>query len=199
MGEVCLYNQVAAVVGLANLRMDNPGTLGGLIGYDLLSRFPVKVDFRRRLLTIYNPSKWTPSDSQYAVPLNLTSKVPSVEVEIDSAIGNFLVDLGNSIGLILHKSFADKHNLMAGFSDIKDEVGGISGIGGSTTAKSARGTLLRIGRTEIKRPALLVIDGEAGVLRSSELDGNLGNSILAQFLVLFDYQNRKLYLTPFAP
>lgn len=196
IGEVRLFNQIAAVVNLSELALASPGELGGLIGYDLLSRMPAKVDFGKQNLILYNPLSFVAPDSQFAVPLILTSKVPSVEITLDGCRGRFLVDLGSAFGVILHKPFVDRNNLENGFTDIKEVSGRVSGIGGYSRTKSAFGGKLKIGNLEIEKPQLLIVEGESGVLKSSELDGNLGTMMLRQYTLLFDYKNQNLYLFP---
>ncbi len=196
IGEVRLFNQIAAVVDLSELALASPGELGGLIGYDLLSRMPAKVDFGKQHLIFYNPPSFIAPDSQFAVPLSLISKVPAVDVIIDGYKGRFLVDLGSAFGVILHEPFVDRNNLVSRFTDIREVSGRVSGIGGSSRTKSALGSKLKIGSLEIDKPQLLIVEGESGVLKSSELDGNLGTMALRQYTIIFDYRNQKLYLLP---
>ncbi len=196
VGDIRLFRQVAAVVDLSELGLQSPGEFGGLIGYDLLSRMPVKIDYGRQQLVLYKPQTFTPPDSQFAVTLILTSKVPSVDVALEGCSGRFLVDLGSAFGVILHKPFVDRNNLEGRFTDIKEMNGRVSGIGGSSRTKSALGNRLKIGNLELEKPPLLIVEGESGVLKSSELDGNLGNMMLRQYTLLFDYKNQKLYLLP---
>jgi hypothetical protein len=196
IGDIRLFHQVAAVVDLSELGLQSPGEFGGLIGYDLLSRMPVKVDYDKQRLVLYKPQTFTAPDSQFAVTLSLTSKVPSVDVALDGCSGRFLVDLGSAFGVILHKPFVDRNNLESQFTDIKEVNGRVSGIGGSSRTKSAIGNKLKIGNLELEKPPLLIVEGESGVLKSSEIDGNLGNMMLRQYTPLFDYKNQKLYLLP---
>lgn len=196
LGEVRLYGQRAAIVDLSDLDLEAPGRLGGLLGYDFLSRFPLRIDYDRGELILYNPGRFMPPDSQYAVDLEFIMKAPVVKAEIDGHAGRFVVDLGNALELILHKSWVDEYNLEAGFSDKREMSGGIGGIGGFSTARAAVGNVFRLGPVEVEKPPLLIAAGEGGVLRSSELDGNIGNLMLQRFSILIDYDKRKLYILP---
>ncbi len=196
LSDVRLFNQRVAVIGLSDLIPGAPGRLGGLLGYDLLSRFPIRIDYSRGELIFYNPERFVPPDSQYAVDLELTMKAPVVAAEIDGHAGKFVVDLGNALEIILHKSWVDKYNLEAGFSDIKEMTGGIGGIGGSANARAAVGNQFRLGPVEVKKPPLLIVAGDSGAFRSTELDGNIGNLMLQKFSILMDYSRRKLYILP---
>ena len=196
LNDVRLFDQRVAVIGLSDLSLEAPGWLGGLLGYDLLSRFPFRIDYGRGELILYNPERFVPPDSQYAVDLEFTMKAPVVTAEIDGHSGKFVVDLGNALEIILHKSWVDKYNLEAGFSDIKEMAGGIGGIGGSARARAAVGNLFRLGTVEVKTPRLLIAAGNLGVFRSTELDGNIGNQMLQKFSILMDYSRKKLYILP---
>lgn len=196
IGDIKLFGQKTAVVELSDLKLSAPGELGGLMGYDLLSRFPFKINYMTSQLTFYNPARFTPPDSQLAIDMEFVMKIPAITAEIDGHGGKFLVDIGNSLGLILHKSLVDRYNLKAGFTDIKEMTGGIGGIGGQSRAWAAVGGMFRLGPAEIKRPPLLIADSESGVFKSSELDGNIGNLMLQEFSILIDYRDRKLYILP---
>jgi Aspartyl protease len=196
LGGVQLFDQRVAVIGLDDLSLETPGRLGGLLGYDLLSRFPFRIEYGREELILYNPERFVSPDSLYAVDLEFVMKAPVVTAEIDGHAGKFVVDFGNALEIILHKSWVDKYNLEAGFSDIKEMSGNIGGIGGSARAQAAVGNLFRLGPVEVKKPPLLIVAGDSGAFRSAELDGNIGNLMLQKFSILMDYSRKKLFILP---
>ncbi len=196
LGEIVLLRQKAAVTDVASIGIRAPGTLGGVMGYDLLSRFPFLVDYLNQKIVFYNPGKFHPPDSSSAVPFDFIMKIPAVNAEIDGHSGKFLIDLGNAFGLILHKSLVDKYNLEQGFTDIRDMKGSIGGVGGVSSAMAAVGQDFVVGPVKIEKPALLVAEGDSGILRSTEIDGNIGNLMLQQFMVLFNYHDKVVNFLP---
>ncbi|SYZ73954.1 hypothetical protein TRIP_C60224 [Candidatus Zixiibacteriota bacterium] len=196
LGEIVLLNQKEAVTDVASIGLVAPGTLGGVMGYDLASRFPFLVDYAGEKVIFYNPRRFHRPDSSLAIPFEFIMKIPAVTAEIDGYKGKFLIDLGNAFGLIIHKSFADKYNLEKGFTDIRDMNKAIGGVGGVSSAKAAVGESLLVGPVKIEKPPLLLAEGDSGILRSTEIDGNIGNLMLQQFSVLFDYSEKTVYFMP---
>ena len=189
IGQLTLYKQVAGSMNLGSLaRMnDDGGEFGGLLGYDFLSRFPVLVNYHDSTLIVFNPSAFTPPDSGIVVPFYLTMQVPTVDGEVDSVSGAFLVDLGNAFGLILHDSYIKKHDLEHRLVDFQDASNLLGGVGGRIGGRSAYASTFKIGEILIQSIRVLLPDSTAGVAGSSVISGIIGNLVLQNFSVLFDY------------
>jgi hypothetical protein len=168
--------------------------VGGILGYDFLSRFPILVDYDDSTLTVFNPDGFEPPAGGVEVPFHLTMLVPTVSATIDSIRGDFIVDLGNAFGLVLHKRFADAERLdtvLTDQRDVQQSMGGIGGVTGGTTGKVPR---FQVGDVVISDLPVLVPVGETGLAGSAELAGNIGNMVLERFRVLFDYGSARLIL-----
>jgi hypothetical protein len=196
IGDIKLRGGLAAVANIGGMSLRLPGELGGLIGYDLLARLPFEINYKDSELVFYNPKKFTPPDSTYAVDFELIMKAPLVTAKYGGYEGKFLIDLGNPFGLMLHRAFVEKYNLKKTFSDIKDMAGQIGGIGGKSEAYAAVGANLQIGRAEIKSPPVVVVETGQGITESTTIDGNLGNQLLSRFTILMDYNKKKIYILP---
>jgi len=196
VGGITMYNQVAGIIDIAGIGLQIPGDLGGIMGFDLMQRFPFRLDFKKYSITLYNPETFLPPDSAMGIDFELHMKIPVIQAQYDKAQGRFLVDLGNALGLILHKSFVEKNDLQDTFSDIREMQGGVGGLGGQSDAVAAIGTVFKFGPAEIKKPALMIAGGDGGLMDSRMVDGNIGNLMLRDFLVLMDYKNKKIYILP---
>ena len=97
---------------------------------------------------------------------------------------------------MLHRSFVEKHNLIDTFSDIKEIGGKIGGIGGKSRAYAATGANIRLGPAEIEHPPVMIVEAGRGATESSTVDGNIGNQLLQKFVILLDYERKKLYILP---
>jgi len=197
IGDLMLLNQNVAVVDLAGVGFNVPeGILGGLLGYDLLSRFPLRIDYLGQTLIFYNPKTYRSPPIDNAIDLEYNMKIPLVDAEICGVSGKFLIDLGNALGLILHRPFVEKNNLIAKFSDISKIPKDISGVGGKSEAYSAIADYFAFGPTYLKELRILVAEGEQGILKSTEVDGNIGNGLLQNFSIILDYPGQKIYIMP---
>jgi len=196
INRIKLTDNLPAIVDLKSLFLRLPGEFGGLIGYDLISRQPLKINYAEKELIFYNPTRFNPPDPEYALDFDFIMKVPLVNVEYNGIPARLLVDFGNPFGLMLHRLFVEKYNLEETFSDKKKMGGKIGGVGGKSGAYAATGTNLRIGPTEIKNPPLMVVGAGKGVSESSIVDGNIGNLLLQKFSILMDYGRKKIYILP---
>jgi hypothetical protein len=185
--DVSLINQTMAAADLSALKKNCPGKLGGILGFDFFSRFPIRISYRDSIMTVFNPGVCRPELSENAVSVDFIMKIPSVRAAIDNVTGVFLIDLGNSFGLILHRSFVDNNNLKANFADIIEGGTRISGIGGETETYEAKAKSFQIGNYVIYNPRLFVASAEAGLVKSENINGNIGNKILMHFDLTFDY------------
>jgi len=196
IGGVSLYRQVAGIIDFGGGSLEKVGDIGGIMGFDLMHRFPFRLDFKNNRLVFYNPESFTPPDSMLSVDFELHLKVPLVTAQYNDTDGRFLVDFGNALGLILHKSFVEKNDLETTFTEVQPMKGGVGGVGGESDAVAAVGTAFKLGHAEIRNPTLMVAGGTGGLMDSREVDGNIGNLVFRDFSIIMDYKNKKMYILP---
>ncbi len=194
IGELTLYNQVAGCLDLSLLAgaSAQSGHFGGLLGHDFLSRFPVLISYRNSVLTVFNPDSFEPLQGGIEVAFHLTMLVPTVRGELNGIPGDFIVDLGNAFGLIIHQEFAQANELEKKLDDIRDNLRSLGGVGGSFGGKSAYAATFKVGDILIQSLRVILPDSSSGLAGSRELAGNIGNLILENFDLLFDYRNSRV-------
>jgi len=198
IGELTLLGQVGGVIDLGWLAamQDTSYVFGGLLGYDFLSRFPVMIDYKKNELTVFNPESFEAPAGGIEVPFSLTMQVPTVEATVAGVSGDFIVDLGNAMSLILHKPFFDSNGMDTLLADVgrnKVQTGGVGGAGMGITATVPE---LSFGSVTIDNVEAVVPETEAGFGGSREVAGNIGNELLSRYTVLFDYANDRMILYP---
>ncbi len=194
-----LLGQVAGSLDLSDIGQSSDGdnVYGGILGYDFMSRFPLLIDYAASTVTIYNPATYAPPDSGVLVPFRMVSNVPTIRAEIEGIAGDFIVDIGNAFGLIIHEDFAQKTKLYDSLQDVKTTRSTISGIGGEAGSKTAFASHFQFGSIALDSLRVILTEKGAGITGSNELAGNIGNLILKQFKVLFDYEHQSLiFLRP---
>lgn len=194
IGSLTLLNQTAGSMDLGDFEklLSSDREFGGMLGYDFLSRFPIMIDYQNYQLTIFNPDKFIPPVKGKEVPFKLTMLVPTIEAEIEGIKGDFIVDLGNSFGLVLHKMYVDKYNIVDLLIDVKNNKYSFGGIGGKLESKSGIAASFKVGEILLTNVDVLIPSHGEGLAGSSQLAGNIGNKLLNNFRVLFDYGNNKL-------
>jgi hypothetical protein len=194
IGDLALFDQTVGLEDLSFLAdvSGRPQKFGGVIGYSFLSRFPVMVDYDDSALVVYNPKKFEPPAGGSEVPFYLTHQVPTISAELNGIPGDFLVDLGNSFGIIVHSGFVRSHDLMKELSDVRPLEESIAGLGGFMSGASAYVASFAFGDIRVSSLRVFLADTSTGLAGSETVAGNIGNLFLEQFRVLFDYTNDRL-------
>ncbi len=194
LGRLVINAQVGGATDLGSIGRAWQGEVpfGGILGYDFLARFPVLVDYEKSALTIYRPESFFPPAGGHEIPFQLTLQVPTIEGTLAGIAGQYLVDLGNSLGLIVHRDFVRQHQLEERLDDLTDLGQAIDGVGGDVGGKSAYAAAFAFGDIRVTDLRILLPDSSGGLTGSVELAGNIGNRLLNQFRVLFDYSGRRL-------
>ncbi len=198
IGSLTLLNQIGGIIDLAAIGIQPPAgaTAGGLLGHDFLSRFPVLIDYRDSTLTVYDPATYKPPDGGTALDFHLTLLVPTVRASVNGIEGDFIIDLGNSVGLVLHNQFYRSRGLDTVLTDIQELDRSLTGVGGDARTLSATVPRFRLGNIQLENLPTIIPESTQGLSGSEELAGNIGNLVLERFRVLLDYTESRIYLYP---
>lgn len=196
LGDLVIDSVSAATIGLKPLNKYEGMPVEGILGYDIFSRFVVKIDYENQKLTLYEPSSFEYEGKGETLPITLESNHPHIKAKIDGQYeGNFVIDCGARTSLSLHTPFVQKHDLLAKTGKKLDVFSGI-GIGGKVMGKVARVKSIQIGSFRISAPLTTLASSEKGAFASEKIDGNIGGGILKRFTVIFDYPNKRMILEP---
>lgn len=196
IGKLVLYNQTAGSIDLDQIGRvsDDNVPFGGLLGYDFLSRFPVLIKYADSTITVFNPKSFDPPAGGATMKFDLTMRVPTVDGTIEGVPGKFLVDLGNAFGLVLHPHFVKANDLETSIKMSDQMSKQFSGVGGNLGARMGVAERFLVGDLLFENTTVLVPESGTGLSGSEQLAGNIGNALLEQFDVLFDYADGRLIL-----
>lgn len=166
----------------------NQEPLAGLIGYEVLRRFLVTIDYHQRRLTLAMPSQ-RPKGQK--LPLFFDSRSTFVKASVDGVEGYFGVDTGDDGAITLFKKFYDAHEFPIAQPGIKS-IG--VGVGGENSTILTRIASLGLGPFTLSRPLTQLNFANAGAFASRLTAGNLGMQIFQNFVMTFDYEHSALYL-----
>lgn len=197
IGGLVLFDLVVGSLDLSALAGGTDSLpFGGIIGYDFMSRFPMLLDYQMQTVTVYSPSDFVPDTGGIARDIRLTLLAPTVEATVEGIPGDFIIDLGNSLGLILHRNFVDQNDLDTLLGELLPAAKLIGGIGGGVGGHVGVVDSLRMGDIRIDSLQVLLPDTAGGLAGSEELAGNIGNRVLENFRLLFDYAGGRLVFYP---
>lgn len=172
----------------------------GLLGYDLLSRFVVEIDYIARQVTIVEPSRFRYVGQGDSIPLEIVRGNILVAAELtmpngNTASGTFLIDTAWRSSLTLTSPFVASHNLLTITPRTIDAVTGM-GIGGATVDTIGRMPSLKLGRHTLENFVADFSHAKAGVLSQGDFAGVIGAEILRRFKVIFDYPRGRMIIEP---
>ncbi|MFZ1120985.1 MAG: aspartyl protease family protein [Candidatus Binataceae bacterium] len=193
LGDAKLFDQTLLVSPLPRFLTDRGARppLAGFVGYELLMRFVVRLDYEGGTMTLKPTQKFRYRRAGMCVPLGFADKIPVIPAAADGIAGTFEIDTGSSSALVLQREFVEQH----GFEDRHPSVLRMksSGVDGVFETIITRLDSFGIAKSEIKRPAAeLPSNGKSG-LPVTGVDGSIGYQILRQFVITFDYSRRELW------
>src|SRR5262249_39960132 len=169
--------------------------MAGVIGYDVISRFVVTVDYDDSLLVLHDPATWKYTGSEKPLPMVMNGTVPALQGKLDDADdGLFRLDVGSSSTVDIHAPFAKQKGLLNRMGRTQ-RIDGV-GFGGSFSSEVGRLRSMSLGPYEWDDPVVVVSSATEGAFASEEFAGNIGNRILERFRVTCDYERRQVILEP---
>ncbi len=174
-------------------------TVHGIIGYEILKDFIVKVNYGTNKITFYNPKYYNKKDCKKCefFDLEFHKKKPYINANVKLTTNKLtpvklLIDSGGSDAMWL---FENSHpNIKEPKKYFVDFLG--EGLSGSIYGKRAKIKALIFGKYEIDNPTVSYPDS-LSVLHARKFqgrNGSMGASILKRFIVTFNYQNKQLGL-----
>ncbi len=171
----------------------------GIIGADLFRRYIVKIDYRRQVITLYDPDRFTPPRKYHEISIEIFNGKPYLfadvrllnDVQLRSKL---LLDTGAGLALLLYTNSDERLDMPE--KVIRSKIG--MGLGGNL--EGFLGRVDQVTLQEFKfsnvvtnyQETLPFVDS----IYLNQRNGILGNLILDRFTVIIDYVHNKLYLKP---
>jgi len=196
---VVLESGVVKWVGqrAAILRLGYPDAkhFAGFIGSPILMRYVVQFDFERHVLRLIPPDSYRPPAGAVIVPFELQDDLPVVHATVDAGRGpveaRLMLDTGAGGAFVdLNSPFVKAHRMLERVPDAAARARP-AGIGGS--APFLYGTVRRVvlGGMVFEKPRIGFSQATGGSSSRTERDGIVGNLLMSQFRVTFDYARRR--------
>jgi len=191
IGGIELSEQIAITFPISNLlRKFEEIDIGGVLGYDFLSRFVTRIDFERLSLTFAEPDSFSPRGGERIVEAPLVHNIFTLSASLDTVKASFYLDTGANSS-ILHAGFAERTGIAGGRRTIPMAI---RGAGGDETASLCRFDSLAMGGFTIASPVLAITRSMKGIGVLENVDGIVGNDVLERFTVTLDYGRQRVLL-----
>ncbi len=172
----------------------------GVLGYEVFSRFIVKVDYDAKMLLLTTPEYFNPQRGYEAIPMSVEDTKPYIHAAIqyennsDPIDLKLMIDSGASHGLLLDDDSDEA--LYIPEKNIECSLG--RGLNGRLNGSIARLKKFQVGSKSWKDLLVTFPEGEnlLDSLKSTDVfrNGSLGGELLSRFKVIFDYPGETLYI-----
>ncbi|HYL76205.1 MAG TPA: aspartyl protease family protein [Bryobacteraceae bacterium] len=172
----------------------------GVLGYDLLSRTVVRVDYEHKQITVSDPATFVPNPQAAALAVTFLGNWPLViaKVLLPGAAApietKVFIDSGAS-GLTLSTPFTNANHVV---DSVRRKVSSSAyGAGGISTRYAGRIAGIQLGPYTLHNPVAAFSPGtKEGILASPDIGALVGGEILERFTVTFDYPHHQILLEP---
>ncbi len=171
----------------------------GVLGYDVISRFVVRIDYVTRTLTLYDPATFQYHGSGASLPITFTRNCITVPGTI-AIVGRppietqIMVDIGSGGTLDLNSPYVAANDLVHVLG--KTIPGASHGVGGRSSERIGRLESVRFGPYTLTSPWVSLAQDTRGAAALSDYVARAGARLFSRFTVYLDYPGRRMILEP---
>lgn len=169
--------------------------VAGILGADFFKRLTVKIDYRKKRITLLNPDYFIPSKKYEKLPIQIINGKPYLKSKLSLGgkphLANLLLDTGANISLLLHPNY-DKIKLP--INSISAFLG--KGLSGPIIGHIGLINNIKIGTYQFDDLLVNFQNTQSDTLLNQPLirDGLIGNQLLSKFNLVIDYTNSSLHI-----
>ncbi|WP_343304758.1 aspartyl protease family protein [Chitinophaga niabensis] len=172
--------------------------IDGIMGYSILSRYVVQIDYDKEEILIYTQGKFKYPRGGYLMKPNLTF-IPVVNSPLRSGKRNvnhrYYFDTGAGMCLLLSTQFVKDSSLL-----VKRKVKVIpteaQGLGGKMQMYITTMNEFRIGNYTFRNVPTYLFDDVTNITSYPSLAGMIGNDLLRRFNLTLNYARKEIHLMP---
>lgn len=164
--------------------------VAGILGFDFLSRFVIRVDFANERVSFYDPETFAYAGEGVKLDAHIKDQLFEVSATLDGRhSGAWLFDLGAS-DVSLEATYAVRE----GYAERKGVIGLGRGAGQTFERKSVKCDSLQLAGFTVDRPWVRFVHVGADPDLVTDRIGILGNSLFRNFVVYCDYARELVVL-----
>lgn len=170
--------------------------IDGIIGYSVLSRYIVKIDYDSLRIEFWSKGAMKyPRGGFLLRPLISSIPVQTARVRDEHSVNaRFLYDMGAGLNMMLSTDFLKDSALL--HKKRKFFAKEAEGLGGKIDMSMTVVREIRLGPYRFRNVPVYVFDDTYNITSYPYLGGLIGNDLLRRFNVIMNYDRRDFYLTP---
>jgi hypothetical protein len=170
--------------------------IDGIIGYSLLSRYIVKMNYENNTIEFWTPGKIRYQRGGYLLKSKIAN-IPVLESRVKDEVeckSRFYFDTGAGLCLLLSEKFESDSGILNKGKKIL--VTQAEGLGGKKSMKLSTVREVKFGPYKFKKVPVLVFADDHNVTSYPFLGGLIGNDLLRRFNLVMNYPENEIHLFP---
>jgi hypothetical protein len=170
--------------------------IDGIIGYAVLSRYIVKVDYDSLQIEFWSKGNYKyPRGGFLLKPIINTIPVQSVRIKDEATItARFLYDMGAGLNMMLSTDFLKDSSLLS--KKRKMYAKEAEGLGGKIDMHMSVVKEVKLGPYKFRNVPVYVFNDSYNITSYPYLGGILGSDLLRRFNAVINYDRKDIYLVP---
>jgi len=178
--------------------------LDGLIGYELMARNVVQIDYDSETVSVFDPQTFEYEGPGTAVSLELNGHEPIVHIRIglpgkEPIEAAVLLDAPYPRSMTFGTPFALQQDLHDSMLKVTHRLlpSAVFGVGGKTVLETGRVEWVELGSYRLNLPdAAFASHARGGAFARTDIAGIIGGELLRRFRVILDYSRHRMILEP---
>ena len=168
----------------------------GIIGFSLLRRFIVALDYDKQMMSVYLPGKFNyPNRGTYLRPSFASIPITRHQVSDEkSYLLNFYFDTGAGMCMLFTDQFIKDSALISKKRRVVSTQ--VEGLMGKITMRLSTLKRAKIGPYKFNRVPIHIYNDSLNVLAYPDISGLIGSDLLRRFNLVINYPERIIHLTP---
>jgi hypothetical protein len=200
LGQLTLAHYRVALYPLRGLSEASGRLQVGLVGHDVLQHYVVEIDYRQRLVRLFDVAPYGYTGTGATVRFTADADLPLLRAHVKvrgrrPIPARLLLDTGASgLCLILTTPFAEQHGLGRVAPAIEAPIG--TGLVGELHGTIVRLQELQLGDVRVRSPTTGLGGEYKGFLARTDIDGVVGNSVFEGSRLIVDYAGHRAIVEP---
>jgi len=172
--------------------------LGGILGYDFLSRFIVEIDYDAKIMTLHAPSSWHYTGHGMVVPITFDNGIPFFKAQISVPTqpdipAHMCMDLGAADTMTFTSPFVREHNLiqLAGTDTRTIKAAGLENQFFAQSNMRGHIDEFRLGGLVARNIPVSLSANTSGAYSDDSFAGTVGEGIYTRYHVFLDYPHHR--------
>jgi len=200
-----LHNQHVDLLDQTGLEKALGIPLGGILGYDFLSRFIVEIDYDAKIMTLHKPSAWHYTGHGTPVPITFDNGIPFFEAQISvptqpAIPAHMCMDFGAADTMTFTSPFVRDHNLtqLAGTDTRTIKAAGLENQFFAQSNMRGHIDVFRVGGLVAHSIPVSLSVNTSGAYSDDTFAGTVGEGIYTRYHVFLDYPHHRAIFEPTA-